>query len=154
MRVDEIINHILNLPGFYKLKNVNYTTKVLKSYLGGRKSAFVRYAYIRANCLYIAVYTNHGLQELKHDSTAFGIKDFLNSNAKKLDLPIKSIEIVKIFIDSSQPFLSQNISVPTMPAMPELAKGEFEIKCKDEDLKEIFEQIREIVKINYEKQNE
>lgn len=151
MRIDEIINHILNLPGFYKVKNVNYTTKVLKSYLGGRKSAFVRYAYIRANCLYIAVYTNHGLQELKHDSTAFGIKDFLNYNAKKLDLPIKSIEIVKIFIDSSQPFISEPISIPTMP---ELAKGEFEIKCKDENLKEIFEQIREIVKRNYEEQNE
>lgn len=149
MRIDEIINHILNLSGFYKVKNVNYTTKVLKRYLGERRSAFVRYAYIRTNCLYIAVYTNFGLQELKHDSTAFGIKNFLNSNANKLDLP--SIEIVKIFIDSSQPFISEPISIPTMP---ELAKGEFEINCKDENLKEIFEQIRKIVKRNYEKQNE
>lgn len=151
MRASEIINHILNLQDFSRLKNINHTTKVLRLHLGARKNALVRYAYIRGNCLYIAVYSNHGLQELRHDSNTISIKNFLNSNLGLLKFQIEPINDVRVFLEKSK--LYQGIR-PYVPHQPELARGEFKLRCKDKKIKEIFEQIRQIVKRNYDKQND
>lgn len=151
MRASEIINHILNLQDFSRLKNINHTTKVLRLHLGARKNALVRYAYIRGNCLYIAVYSNHGLQELRHDSNTISIKNFLNSNLGLLKFQIEPINDVRVFLEKSK--LYQGIR-PYTPHQLELARGEFKLRCKDKKIKEIFEQIRQIVKKNYDKQND
>ena len=150
MRASVVINHILNLPSFYKLKNYNVTTKALRAILGERKSALMRYAYIRAKCLYIGVKSPYGLQELRHDSNTTSIKNFLNAYicANKLDLD--PIDDVKIFVVKSALY---SLPKPYKPRQKELAKGEFSVRCKNSKLRELFEQIRVVVRQKYARQN-
>lgn len=147
MKASEIINHILNLPKFFELKEQSITTKALKLILGKSKEKLIRYGYIKDECLYICVSTPFALQELKHDSSTNSIKNFLNmyfSSHAELKPGFSKIKSVRLFVAKQKE--AKIIVEKSSPKLKEQAKGNFEIKCQDSELKELFEQIKKTVR--------
>lgn len=143
MKSQEVINHILNLSEFSKLKAQTTATKALKAYLGTSKQKLVRYAYISDDCLYIGATPGIGTNELKHDSIINSIKIYLNKYFLQMDSNFKPILKVKVFAvrEKKREIFRQNSSFK----LSEKAIGSFKNHCKDEKLKEIFEKMREVL---------
>lgn len=150
MKANEVIEHIFTLPQFKALGWQNKATRALKLILGKSKESLVRYAYIRGDCLYIAVRAPFAAQELKHDSIINSIKNALNTYFKTQNdkfyksefSEIKNVKIFvpkykepKIFIAQTKPFI-----------LDEKATGYFKIHSKEPKLQSIFKEIQKVLK--------
>ncbi len=144
MKASEVINHIFSLREFYALSVINKTTKALKVVLGKSKEGLVRYAYIRNDCLYIAVCAPFAAQELKHDSIINSIKYSLNMYLKAQNNEFYEIKNVKIFVAKHK---EPKNSAQNQPLnLEEKASGYFKIHCSKPELSGIFEKIQKILK--------
>lgn len=141
MRAQEVIDHIFNLPEYKALGEQNAATRAVKLFLGKGKESLVRYAYKRAQCLYIATHNAYGAQELNHDNIKNSIKNFLNVYFKGQESEIK---IIKVFVPKNK-FIP-----PPEPKKQEMSKeqarGNFDIKCSRDDFVELFVKLQRILR--------
>lgn len=144
MKAQEIINHILNLPKFRALKAQTLATKALKEFLGKAKAPLVRYAYVRDNTLFVCVKAPFAAQELKHDSNIISIKNFLNMYFASKNLDFGCIENIKFFVAKSK--APKIVVKKSALVLKEKAKGNFEVRCSDAKLAQIFSDMREVLR--------
>lgn len=144
MKAQEVINHILNLPQYRRTKEQTLATKALKEFLGKAKSPLVRYAYVRDNTLFVCVKAPFAAQELKHDSNIISIKNFLNMYFASKNLAFLRIENVKFFVAKNKP--PKIVVRKSVLVLKEKAKGNFEVRCKDPKLAQIFSQMKGVLR--------
>lgn len=152
MKSFEIINHILDLPNFAKLKSFNETTSVLKSMLGRNLAGLIKFAYQKEQnsqiWLFIAVLSPLAMHELKHDSNIFLISSLLKKYCElNPTSKIKKPDQIRFFIPKTSGISKNPIfGLYNLPKISNLPKGEFENTATDPQIYEAFETIRNIIK--------
>ena len=145
---DSIIKQLRLLPQFQPLKRYDCYRKFL-SLLTPRYQRAIPFIFIRNNTLNIAV--SHPGINMELNSN----KDFLKSILTKLineDVECKDLKasrIVLFNINRRAVNNGYNQQQDTIPRYKERALGNFTIEIDDKELKEIFIDIREIIKKGY-----
>ena len=145
---DFIINQLKLLPQFKPLKRYHCYHKFISSLIPRYQRA-IAFIFIRNNTLNIAV--SHPGINMELNSN----KDFLKSILTKLineDVECKDLKasrIVLFNINRRAVNNGYNQQQDTIPRYKERALGNFTIEIDDKELKEIFIDIREIIKKGY-----
>ncbi len=129
---------------------MNEATGALKSLLGKARGALVAFAYERGERLFVALTHPAGLQEFRHDDSIFTIKTLLKTYIKA---KIASGEETKLVAPNEVKFFvakrwGERGDFVYEPRIKERAKGEFKNLASDAEIREIFEEIRAIVRAN------
>lgn len=143
MKSSQIINHILNLPNFNRLKQSTHLMKALQN-LGYIRAKFIKFATIKSKILYI--FANHpaGVQELKHNSSIILIKNILEiySMANEVEFDFEKIIIC---LEKNTQIYKPNL-VQNQPNVRLKCDSNFINLAKDSEVYEKFEKIREVLK--------
>lgn len=146
MKSFDIIEHILQNP-LYKNLRQNRECKNFLSLLGKNKIDLIKFAYLKHNTLFIALYHPLGLQELKKDSSISQIKNMLNLYCKHNENSnLKKAEEIKFFISKEQKQIE--IQTNSIRKKVERGDGKFINLSKDKEIYELFEKIRDIINAN------
>ena len=148
MKSDEVISHIFSLPSYARLAAMNEATNALKSLLGKTRGALVAFAYERGERLFVALTHPAGLQEFRHDDSIFTIKTLLKTYVKA---KIASGEETRLVAPSEVRFFiakerGERGDFVYEPRIDERARGEFANLASEGEIRELFEEIRAIVR--------
>jgi hypothetical protein len=146
-RAYEVVNNLNRFPHFKNIHKYSCFNKLLEL-LPPRYRQAIAFFYIKNGTLFGALRHPGYKMELNYN------KDLVKAILKEMAL--RKIECKEIFKDvkNIQFFVSKyyhsvkKIDVDTIPFYSELAKGDFEIKVKDKKLREVFEKIKEDIKVN------
>jgi len=136
--INTILEHLIENPLYSKLKCQQCFALIKKS-LPKPLQKGVQFMYIKNNTLFIAL--KHPLFKSELDYKLSSIKSLLSSLPPvKKSCEDYNIKTIKTFVSD---FVAQpKTKLDTIPRYKELATGVFEIKSKDDDIKEGFETIK------------
>ncbi len=143
---NEIIAHIIKSPQNKKILQKRCFEK-LKNLLPPHLKNAILFMYIKNQTLFFVL--NHPGMKMEFNYKHNLIKDLLNK-IKEIDKDCKDIEIKNIKSFVSNLIEPKKDSYISNIKYKERAKGDFEILAKDEKLKDIFKQIRDIIKQKHE----
>ncbi len=147
-RANEILNQVKTSPYFKSVHKYSCFNKLL-SIIPPRFKDAIAFFYIKDKTLFGALSHPGYKMELNYNKDL--IKSLLSQIAtydkdcKKL---FESIENVQFFVSKYYQPKDININLDTIPFYQELSSGKFEIKVKNDKLKEIFLKIKEDIKRN------
>ncbi len=148
MKSSVIINHLLNLPKFKRLKAANEATRALR-FLGRARWRLIRFIYQKDEILFVAVSSNLGLAELKSDSNINMIKYQLNAYiSQNQDSALNKIKDVRFFVAREVVSEPAQIAASQPARYIERSDGEFINLAKNQLIKEAFERLRATIKAN------
>lgn len=151
MKSSQIISHIINLPKNKKLKSINETNSVLKSLMGNKYNALIKYAYQKQieGKTYLIIIAAHPAAKLefKHDSRKSSLKlitkYYIQHNP---NTSLKVPDEIQIFVQKMSGLSKKPMYEIYKPDhYKEKSKGEFENLAKDEKIHEGFEDIRKLI---------
>ncbi|MDO5046346.1 hypothetical protein [Campylobacter sp.] len=142
-----IINHIVNSPFFYKLKNQSECAKFIRL-LSLNHQRLIAFCYVKNNILFFALTHPLGLQEFKRDSNINMLKGLLKIYASANEGSILAqISDIKFFV-------TKNLRFKTTPKIQEKSiyieksKGNFINLAKNPQIHSKFEDIRVAIRSN------
>ncbi len=141
-----ILSHLVNQPQFKYLKQQVCYRKFI-SLLGAKWQRAIAFVYIKNDTLFVAV-THPGFKmELNYN------RDLLKSVLTQLaahesECRMLKAEKVVIFHSKYRTLIKETPKEDTVPYYHEMAKSDFEIVSKDEDLRAVFEQTKETIRCN------
>ena len=141
-KAHDILSSLQNQPQFKKLHNVRCIERILSVFLPSVQR-FVEFGYIKNGTLFVVLNHNAGKQEF--DNNIKMIKDLLKS-VKIEECEGVEFTQIKAFV-TNRPRRKKESRRVTVPFYEERSHGEFDIELiKDEELRNIAKEIREIIK--------
>lgn len=140
-----VIQHLKNYPQFSKLKKYECFNK-LKDVLPFKLQTGIKFIYSKYDTLFFVLTHNMYKMEFNYNLKVI-IK--LLKELQKIYSECSEIKNVKFFVSNKLTKEYNKPEKPTEPYYKELAKGKFEILAKDENVKKILEEIREIISKNH-----
>ena len=139
-----IITHLKNQPLYSKLKTVKCFEKI-KSLLPPRLSCAILFIYIKNDILFFVL--NHPGYKMEFNYNLNLIKGVLKE-LKKRELVCKDLVFkdVKAFVSNKIDLEENKNQTEEKLTYKERATGDFEIKTDNENLKNIFQNIKKVIK--------
>ena len=147
-RANEILKKVKSKPYFKSVHKYSCYNKLL-SILPPRFQKALAFFYIKNGTLFGGLSHPGYKMELNYNKDL--IKTLLSqisSFDKECEKVFKEVKDVQFFVSKFHTPKKVEIDLKTIPHYQELAKGEFEIKTKNEQLKEIFLKIKEDIERN------
>lgn len=143
-----IITHLKNQPLYSKLKTVKCFEKI-KSLLPPRLSSAILFIYIKNDILFFVL--NHPGYKMEFNYNLNLIKGVLKE-LKKRELVCKDLVFkdVKAFVSNKIDLEENKNQTEEKLTYKERATGDFEINTDNENLKNIFQNIKKIIKNHHD----
>ncbi|NOZ90546.1 MAG: hypothetical protein GXO60_04580 [Epsilonproteobacteria bacterium] len=145
-KANTILSHILHLPEFKSLQS-HYCYQKFISLLSPKFQKAIAFVYIRQNTLFVALRHPGYKMELNYNKDLLkSILSLLRKQDERCNFLVANK--VVFFNSKFKTIIQDEKKEQTIPYYSEMASGDFEIECKDEDLQEAFKKIKSMIKKN------
>jgi len=149
-RANEILNRVKQTPYLKSVQKYSCYNKLLEL-MPPRFAKAIAFFYIKNNILFGALSHPGYKMELNYNKDLVkGLLNQLSSFDLECKELFKSVKDIKFFVSKFHTPAPMQTS-QSIPTYQELAKGEFKILAQDNDIKALFEKIKEDIIYNHEK---
>ena len=136
-----VIKNLKNFPQFGKIKLFECFNK-LKAILPFKLQNGVKFIYIKNSTLFFVLTHNVYLMEFKYN---LKVISKLVKELQKIYSECDDIKDIKFFVTNRKSKAEETKPKESNPKYREISKGSFKNLAKDEEVKKIFEEIRDII---------